>query len=307
MAVFGIDISKHQGNIDFDRIVNEGVRFTILRAAYWTSKDVKFDDYYYQAKARNLGVGAYVYSMAENLEEARREANNLLTILQGKQFEYPIYIDMEDKVQKALPKRLLTDIALTFERILKAHKYVPGIYASKSFFSDYLYDNELRGLEHWVAQWSTRCTYQGPYGMWQFGGETNLIRSKYIAGQVVDQDYAYNDYPSFMKKYGYNGFDAGPGPEPPPEPPTPIPPTPHGDLNGPPAPPSKKPIAPAKKPQPVPEPMPDIRYQVKDGDTLWGIAQHFHINYLKLAKYNGIKNPDLIFTGQIILIPRRWG
>ena len=57
-----------------------------------------------------------------------------------------------------------------------------------------------------MAEWNTECKYNGDYGMWQFGGETNKIRSNKIAGMTVDQDYAYKDYPSIMKKQGLNGY-----------------------------------------------------------------------------------------------------
>lgn len=69
-----------------------------------------------------------------------------------------------------------------------------------------MYDNELQPYEHWIAQWSTNCTYQRDYGMWQFGGEINKIQPNKIANVVCDQDYMLKDYPSMMKEKGLNGF-----------------------------------------------------------------------------------------------------
>lgn len=208
--VFGIDVSKWQGNFDFKKAKNEGVEFAILRGAYSTSKDVKFESYYKQAKAQGLKVGVYLYSMATTTDKAKQEAEKLYTnCLKGKQFELPIYFDIEDAVQKKLTKRQNTDIVKAFCETLEAKGFWVGIYASKSFYSSYLYDNELQDYAHWVAQWSKSCTYKGNdgvLGMWQFGGETNLLRSNKIAGVTCDQNYMLIDYPTKIKANGKNGY-----------------------------------------------------------------------------------------------------
>ena len=89
-----------------------------------------------------------------------------------------------------------------------------------------MYDNELQDYAHWIACWSDSCSYDNAnaFGMWQFGGETNLLRSHTIAGQTVDQDYMLIDYPTLIKTAGKNGFSASsnntpePAPAPAPEP-----------------------------------------------------------------------------------------
>ena len=96
MKEYGLDLSKHNGTIDFDEIKKNN-SFVILRAGYGTStKDPKFEEYYKQAKAAGLKVGAYWYSYALNVNDAKTEAKKCLEVIKGKQFEYPIYIDMED-------------------------------------------------------------------------------------------------------------------------------------------------------------------------------------------------------------------
>lgn len=208
--IFGIDVSKWQGNFDFKKAKNEGVKFAILRGAYSTSKDIKFETYYKQAKAQGLNVGVYLYSIATTTAKAKEEAEKLYTnCLKGKQFELPIYFDIEDKAQKKLSKKQNTAIVKAFCETLEAKGYWVGIYASKSFYSSYLNDSELQRYAHWVAQWSKSCTYKGNngvLGMWQFGGETNLLRSNKIAGKVCDQNYMLIDYPSKIKSKGLNGF-----------------------------------------------------------------------------------------------------
>ena len=208
--VFGIDVSKWQGNFDFNKAKNEGVKFAILRGAYSTSKDVKFETYYKNAKAQGLDVGVYLYSMATTTDKAKKEAEFLYNnCLKGKQFELPIYFDIEDKVQKKLSKATNTSIVKAFCETLEAKGYWVGIYASKSFYSSYLNDKELQCYAHWVAQWSKSCTYKGNdgvLGMWQFGGESNLLRSNKIAGVTCDQNYMLIDYPTKIKNAGKNGY-----------------------------------------------------------------------------------------------------
>ena len=96
----GIDVSVHNGSIDWNRVKNDGIGFAILRAGYGktaSQKDKKFEDNYNGAKAAGIPVGAYWYSYARTVEEARQEAEACITILRGKQFEYPIFFDVEEK------------------------------------------------------------------------------------------------------------------------------------------------------------------------------------------------------------------
>lgn len=208
MQVFGIDVSKWQGsNFDFARAKNEGVQFVILRGAYSTNKDVCFEGFYNACKALKIPVGVYHYSMAKSVSEARTEANFIINnVLKGKTFEYPIYIDVEDKVQLALSKDLLTDVITTYCDTLQKAGYYVGIYSSSSFLSSYTHEDKLTKYDKWIAQWSKQCTYKGKYGMWQYGGETNFIRSIRVAGVVCDQNYCYVDYPTIIKEKGLNGY-----------------------------------------------------------------------------------------------------
>lgn len=207
MKVFGIDVSKWQGDFDFSKAKSEGVKFAILRGAYSTSKDTKFEDYYKACKGLQIPVGVYHYSMAKDIAEARTEANFLIqNVLKGKQFEYPIYMDVEDKVQKDLGKDKLTEIVTAYCDTLEKAGYYVGIYSSGSFFGTYMHENKLERFDKWVAHWAKSCGYKGDYGMWQFGGETNVIRSNKVAGVVCDQDYALKDYPKIIKDKGLNGY-----------------------------------------------------------------------------------------------------
>lgn len=207
MSRFGIDISKWQKGFDFDKAKAEGVEFVILRGAYSVYKDSCFEDFYKQCKAKSIPVGIYHYSMAKTVDEAKKEAVFMLSVLSGKQFEYPVCLDVEDDVQKALGKDLLTSIIQTYCDTLEKAGYYVSIYSTYYFLRDYTHIDKLDKYDKWIAQWAKECTCSKPYGMWQFGGETNLIRTNKVAGVTCDQDYAYKDYPTIIKNAGLNGFE----------------------------------------------------------------------------------------------------
>ena len=313
MKIFGIDVSKWQGDFDFEKAKDEGVKFAVLRGAYSCGKDIKFEQYYKACKALDIPVGVYHYSMAKNVTEARTEANFLIeNVLKGKQFEYPIYMDVEDKVQSALGKEKLTDIVTAFCDTVERSGYYVGIYSSTSFFKSYMNLNELERFDKWVAQWTKACTYPGDYGMWQFGGETNKIRSNKVAGVVCDQNYAMKDYPKIIKDKGLNGF----GNTPVKQPVTPVKSLAEiameviagkwgngterkeklskagYDYNA-----VQKEVNKIVKPQ-----IKEVVYTVQRGDTLNSIANKYGTTVDKLVKKNGIKNKNLIYVGQKIKI-----
>ena len=212
MKKFGIDISVYQGNFDFDKAVNEGVSFVNAKGGggddgYYV--DSKFARNYTEAKKKGLPLGVYWFSRALTVAQAKAEAEYFYSnVLKGRQFELPVYIDVENRTQLSVGKRALTDIIKAWCNTLANKGYFVGIYSSLSFFDSYMYDNELTSYAHWIAQWSSKCSYANTscLGMWQFGGETNYIRANKVAGQVCDQDYMLIDYPSAIQTTGLNGF-----------------------------------------------------------------------------------------------------
>ena len=261
--VFGIDVSQWQGDFNFQQAKNEGVEFAIIRSGYAETKDPYFESNYNKAKSVGLPVGAYHYSYATNEAEALAEAKLVESIISGKQFELPIYFDVEDKVQKDLSRSQVSALTRTFVKCLESKGYFVGVYSSKSFIENYLEDDIKNNTAMWVAQWNTECTYQGQYGMWQFGGETNLIRSTQICGQTVDQNYMLVDYPTIIKEKGKNGYGAGTS--------------------------NVKPQESTVK-----------TYTVVSGDNLYSIANRFNTTVEVLCRLNNIINPNLIYVGQVL-------
>lgn len=215
--IFGIDISKYQKGMNLTTAKNEGVRFAILRAGYTgygngvsKAKDTEFETFYKNAKNNGLGVGAYWFSRATTYENGKAEAKYMYeNCLKGKQFEYPIYIDVEDTYyQSKASKTAVTNAIKGFCEYLEEKGCYVGIYANVDWFKNRIDTGSLNNYDKWVASWSKTKPSYPEGGMWQFGGETNKIRSNKIAGYVCDQNYAYKDYPSIMKKCGLNGFTA---------------------------------------------------------------------------------------------------
>lgn len=212
---FGIDISVWQGNYNLAQAQKEGVKFVILKGGGGDDglyKDSRFEENY--SKAKSLGMPVGVYWFAGKPSNAKAEAEYFVkNCLKGKQFELPIYIDAEAGFLK-YSKRTVTDGILTWLKYVRQQGYWVGIYSSTSAFASSMYDSELKSYAHWVADWRGKNYYPSYSGMWQFGGETNPIRSNKVAGKVTDQNYMYEDYPAEIKAKGLNGWSKTPTPTP---------------------------------------------------------------------------------------------
>lgn len=215
---FGIDISRWQKGFNFDAAIAEGVRFVILKAGGSDSgryKDGQFDQFYNTCKAKGIPVGAYYFGKDMSTGEAQKSAEHFLGLLQGKQFELPVYYDVEGAMVK-INKNTLTAIVETFCSTVEKAGYYTGIYSSQSFFNNNMNDVQLKKYTHWVASWGTgkpSLRSGASVDLWQFGGETNKIRTNKVAGVTCDQDYLYIDFAKIIKKAGLNGFPKQQEPE----------------------------------------------------------------------------------------------
>lgn len=214
MSTFGIDVSHWQGDFDFAKAVkNDKVEFAILKIGGSDAgryKDGKFDSNYKKCKDIALPVGAYYFGHDMTVEAAKESAQHFISLLKGKQFEYPVYYDVEGDMITKLDKATLTDIVIAFCDEVEKEGYYIGVYSSASFFNSEMDDKRLSRFCHWAAAWSVKpsLTSGNPIQMWQFGGSRNCIRSTKINGQTVDQNFCYVDYPAIIKKVGLNGYKA---------------------------------------------------------------------------------------------------
>lgn len=200
----GIDVSVHNGNIDWGKVKSGGIDFAILRAGYGrlaSQKDEKFEQNYAGAKAAGIPVGAYWYSYAMSEDEARLEADVFLSVIKGKQFEFPVYYDVEEKKQLALGKEKVSAIMRAFLEKVEAAGYFVGLYGSAASLTTHTADDIKSRYTIWLAHWCIHTNYTGAYGIWQ---HSEAGRVDGINGNV-DLDIGYKDFPTIIKGKGLNG------------------------------------------------------------------------------------------------------
>ena len=214
---FGVDLSKWNGKVDFKKLKEVGVEFVILRCGYASTynrnkyaKDPMFEEYYAAAKKVGIPIGTYFYSMLNGPITGKQEAEYIYNLIKDKQFEYPIWLDVENtKNLGTNSKEGITHGVETCLEYLKDKGYYVGIYTGKYLIRDYMIQDRIDKYDIWIAQWSKLCDYNGNLCMWQFGGETNQLRDVKIEGvssASTDQNYCYIDYPSIIKSQGLNGY-----------------------------------------------------------------------------------------------------
>ena len=197
----GIDVSEWQGNINWSHVKTDGVKFAIIRAGIGHRVDDQFANNYAGCKSNSVPVGAYWYSKATTVAEAKQEAQDFLAALKGKTFEYPVYMDLEESAQFALGKAKCSELVDAFLTVLEQAGYYAGLYCSTSYLNSHVSDSVRKRYTIWCADYRGSCGYTGDYGIWQPG--TGTI---YGIDTEVDLDYAYIDYPKIIKNAGLNGF-----------------------------------------------------------------------------------------------------
>ena len=202
----GIDVSVHNGNIDWNKVKSAGIEFAILRAGFGRlekQKDEKFEQNYAGAKAAGIPVGAYWYSYAMTPEEAELEANVFLKVIKGKQFEMPVYFDLEEKKQFDLGKEKVSAIMRAFLEKVEKSGYFTGLYGSASSLTTHTADDIKSHYTIWLAHWVNQTNYSGAYAVWQYfeKGHVDGINGN------VDLDICYKDFPTIIKGKGLNGWD----------------------------------------------------------------------------------------------------
>lgn len=206
-----IDVSAHNGVIDWQKVKNYGVQGTIIRTGFGeehpSQVDKQFEANYNGCKAVGLPVGAYHYSYATTAEEAEKEADFVIKLLEGKQFEYPIYFDIEDKVHTELDKATCDSIVTAFCSKLEKAGYWAGVYSFDSFFASHLSTAIVQRYSAWAARVeNVKPIHCKAYGMWQYSWK-GIVSG--ISGDV-DLNYCYKDFPSMIKAKGLNGYSVTP-------------------------------------------------------------------------------------------------
>lgn len=196
-AAQGIDVSEHQGRIDWDAVKASGIDFAILRVGFGAPSFGGRVDYQFNrniSECERLGIpyGVYIYSYAFDNQQAADEASMVIDCLSGHNPRLPVYYDLEDnKIIADGRQSGIASRAQTFCNKISAAGYKSGIYANLNWFNNILTDPVFKSgsWDHWIAQYNSQCDYTGNYSFWQYKSNGKVPG---ISGNV-DMNYAYVD------------------------------------------------------------------------------------------------------------------
>ena len=199
----GVDLSEHNPNVDFTKLKQNGIDFVILRVGYGkiiSQKDKLFEDYYNKAKQVGLKVGCYWYCYAQTQQELLIECQVFLELIKGKQFEYPVFLDIEEQKTFLIPN--LEETVIKGLSMIENAGYFVGIYCS-NYYLDKYFNKVKNRFVTWVANWNnTPLSIFSRRGIHQFIVEKNE--------KFHDKDLDYNmsnyDYSIPITSVGLNGF-----------------------------------------------------------------------------------------------------
>lgn len=218
MKRVGVDVSRYNGKPNWKVAKANGVDFAILRAVSGASGvyiDPTFEYNYSECKKAGVPVGLYVASYL-NVDKEIAVTERLI---KGKQFEYPIYYDIEDFsfTGRTRSKQSATYAAVKFCKHFEKLGYYVGIYSNKYFIDQWLDKSQIKDFDIWIADWRRGIDYSKSYGMHQFTNKGRFRGINSTGEGGVDTNYAYMDYPAIIKKNGLNGYPkqtAKPNPNP---------------------------------------------------------------------------------------------
>lgn len=298
----GIDVSEHNGKIDWETVKNSGIEFVIIRLGWIGNKnnhtlDKKFLEYYNGAKSVGLKIGLYVFNYCNRINTVKSGAEWTINQIKNYNIELdkPIFIDMEDDTKQSpllhtYGKDTLTNVAKEFCSYLEQNGKTAGVYANLDWFTNYLDINTLLAYKIWLAQWGNDYSKNFRVDMWQYtsdgniegingrvdlnyclncednGNITGLLSLDEIAKKVIKGDYGNGEErKQKLTNAGYNYNEV------------------QNKVNE---------ILKATS----------VNYTVKSGDTLSEIALKYNTTVDNLVKLNNIKNKNLIYVGQVLKI-----
>lgn len=178
LGAVGIDVSKYNKEIDWEKVAADGIEFAIIRCGYRGSssgsliEDPYFADNIRGAKAAGLKVGVYFFSQAINEKEAVEEASMVEELCKYELLDLPVYLDSESAGGNGradhLSKRERTDICKAFCQTIENAGHSAGVYASKNWLEGNLFADEFDQYSVWLAQYTAMPTYEGSYQIWQY-------------------------------------------------------------------------------------------------------------------------------------------
>lgn len=177
-GMLGIDVSKWQKEIDWDKVKNEGVDFAIIRCGYRGSvtgslvEDPYFEQNIRGARAAGIKVGVYFFTQAVNEVEAVEEASMVISLVRDYELQYPVFIDTEGAGGNGRADSLnveeRTAVCEAFCTTVKNAGLEAGVYASRNWYNNKLTASTLESYAIWLAEYRSVPLYQGYYQMWQY-------------------------------------------------------------------------------------------------------------------------------------------
>lgn len=196
MSKKGIDVSEFQGKIDWEKVKNDGIEFAILRCGYGmdfsNQDDVEYERNANECERLGIPYGVYLMSYANTVEKARSEAKHVLRLIEGRKISLGVWHDIEDNgTSGAINKETLTNIINTFCNTIKNAGHRVGVYANLNWLENKIEKTIKDNYDIWVAQYYSKCEYEGKYIMWQHtsSGKVNGISTN------VDMNILYEDLP----------------------------------------------------------------------------------------------------------------
>lgn len=209
----GLDVSVHNGYVDFAKVAGAGYDFVMIRDGYGdllsypSQKDARFEQNYSNAKAAGRNVGTYHYLYATTAAGARREAEGFLANIKGKQFDMPIALDIEERSQATLANAAVEAIVKAFMDVCERAGYYCSLYSYEAFLSAKMSKAFREQYDVWCANISYQPSIK--YGIWQYSF-TGTVPG---CSGAVDLNRTGRDYPALIKKGGYNGYPKEPAKE----------------------------------------------------------------------------------------------
>lgn len=200
-SILGVDVSVHQGDIDWAKVKESGIDFAMIRLGYrgYGSGEAGLDENYKQniigAREAGLGVGVYFFSQAITAEEAVDEAELVIESLKDLDVNYPVVFDWEiiyddDARTDSVSVDILTDCCVAFCETIKNAGYTPMIYQNKRTSIFKLDLNRLTDYDFWLAEYNYEPSYYYDFDMWQYTSEGRVPG---IKGEV-DLNISFKDY-----------------------------------------------------------------------------------------------------------------
>lgn len=197
MEIKGIDVSAHQGKINWDTVANYGMDFAILRITEVSNViDSQFENNFAGCNKRKIPVGVYKYSYASTVFEAQNEARKVISVLNGRKIQFPVFLDLENHRQRVLGAESIHNLAEAFREIIVAAGYKFGIYCNEDWYMNVICSH-LRKYEFWIAHYPGNDNgwlqerIRPSFGVgWQYSSKAKIPG----INRSVDMNVFYKDY-----------------------------------------------------------------------------------------------------------------